>query len=198
MVRHTAKALLTSMLAVAALTVTAVVPTQAKGVVHPVKISTAAARHIKESNVRLYMAVITGKMLNKAGWPAFVPGDFVVPAHTLVTVVIRNFDGGTAPLQKGMLQYDKVTGTVGNIEELNDNAVVSAVLNKNVSHTFTIAKLHLNAPIPAGKTVEFTFRTPGPGTYTWQCMAPCGTGSGGWAGPMSTNGWMTGKMVVKG
>lgn len=168
---------------------------------HPV----AAAKHTRaqtreqrfvKSNERLYLVILTGKMIHKPGWPQYSPADFVVPAHRLITVVIRNLDDGTAPLLKGDLKYDRVLGALGGVELIN-HKLVSGIANQDVSHTFTIPQLGLNAPIPASSTVEFTFRTPGPGTYTWVCMAPCGTGPNGMGGAMATNGYMTGTMVVR-
>lgn len=154
-----------------------------------------STHHIKETSNRLYLTILTGKMLNKSGWPAFVPADMVVPAHTWVTVVVRNFDDGTAPLLKGMTMYTRVQGTWGHEEEINEH-VATALANARISHTFTITKLHLNVPIPAGATVEFTFKTPSPGVYTWNCMAPCGTGPSSMGGAMVTDGYMTGRLVV--
>lgn len=167
--------------------------------VHPVarKVVARERETIPESDVRLYLTIVTGRMIHKPGWPAFIPADIVVPAHTLVTVVIRNLDDGTAPLLKGDLAYTKVTGTAGNVAEINEKLLVHAIPNPRISHTFTVPKLHLNVPIPPSATVEFTFRTPGPGTYVWQCMAPCGTGPNGMGGPMVTNGYMTGTLVVR-
>ncbi len=168
---------------------------KATGTTHSDKRPTAT-RRMKEVNTRLYLTILTGKQLNKPGWPAFVPANIVVPAHTWITVEIRNFDHGTAPLLKGMTMYTRVEGTWGHEEEVDEHPVTS-VPNAKISHTFTIPKLNINAPIPANSTVEFTFETPGPGVYTWNCMAPCGTGPTGMGGAMVTDGYMTGQLVVR-
>ena len=70
---------------------------------------------------------------------------------------------------------------------------------KEVAHTFTMIGegLFMNVPMPVLSTVVYRFMTPGPGTYAWQCMAACGTGDGGWGGPMARDGWMRGAVTVK-
>jgi hypothetical protein len=57
-------------------------------------------------------------------------------------------------------------------------------------------------PLPAAPhggftTVVFTLKAPtSPGTYTWQCETPCGSGPTGWGGAMATYGWMRGNFSV--
>lgn len=161
--------------------------------------SAAATPH-----VYVHMSIVTGKMLNKPGWPEYVPSDITVPAHALVTVTITDFDNGPATVPAANL---KVQGTVGNTEQVTKSVLgnvtalpaqtVSALSANDVAHTFTSAALHLNVPVPPSSTVTFSFKTGAPGTYAWQCFAPCGTGTTGWAGPMASPGYMQGTITVQ-
>jgi len=163
-----------------------------------------AATTAAEPHVYVDMSILTGKMLGKSGWPTYVPADFTVPAHALVTVTIRDFDDGPAPVPAANL---KVQGTVGgNMTVINSilgdvaalpGTKVSSVAANDVAHTFTAAGLNLNVPVPPSSTVTFTFQTGAPGTYTWQCFAPCGTGTTGWSGPMADSGYMQGTITVQ-
>ncbi len=158
--------------------------------------SSVAAAPVQRAD--LYMVVLTGKMLQKPGWPEIFPADFQVPANTDVTVTVRNYDTGTAPVAA---PYATVTGTVGGGEQISGQTITSMDA-KQVSHTITVPKLGLNIPIPPAtasgpSVVVFTFHTPETaGTYTWQCMVPCGSGTSGWGGAMATDGWMKGQLTV--
>jgi|GEM_PF-1275083 len=151
----------------------------------------------------LYLTIVTGGMIGKKGWPEYVPGDFSVPAGSTVHVEIRCFDDGPASIPGG---YEKVKGTVdgsmtvlsavdGDVAQAKSQTVTS-IDPKNVAHTLTIADTGLNIPVPPLGTVRFTFKTGPAGAHGWQCMAACGTGQGGWAGPMATGGYMNGTMTV--
>ena len=56
------------------------------------------------------------------------------------------------------------------------------------------------APCPLSKahtTITFSFHTPGPGMYRWQCFVPCAAGFlFGNGGPMQTVGYMDGFLLV--
>lgn len=136
-------------------------------------------------------------------WPAYMPSSpMTVPANTVVTVTIRNFDLGddTMPANSPLLSVQGTTNGVATA----DGRAYSALDATHVSHTFTIPQLHLNVPIPgdpvgdaSNVTVTFSFRTPAQaGTYTFQCFVPCGTGSSGFDGPMNTLGFMKGTLTV--
>ena len=134
----------------------------------------------------------------KPDWPKYVPGNLTVPANTSITLKIVSYDNGAAPLLTGMTQYANVQGGT----ETVDGASVTSVPNANVSHTFTVPALGINAVIPAvpsgqtTTTVVFTFKVSKKGTYVWHCYAPCGNGSTGMEGAMATMGWMEGSFVV--
>ena len=84
-----------------------------------------------------------------------------------------------------------------------------------VGHTFSIPSLGINVPLYGNNgnanlcaaapctpkspynVVRFSFTSPGPGNYRWQCFVPCGLGwLFGNGGPMSTLGYMGGFMKV--
>ena len=144
-----------------------------------------------------YETVLTGGMTGKPGWPEFEPADFTLPANADVTMTITSFDDGAAAPPA---EYGNVQGTAGGAETVNGRTVTKVPV-ANVAHTFTITDLKLNVPIPVAASaqkpavVTFSFHTPKSGVYTWQCYAPCGSGSDGWGGPMVTDGYMTGKVT---
>ena len=171
-------------------------------------------------------AHITGKTDN--GLPFPQPGDnqdwvtywpttnLVVPAHSLVTITIENYDSAT-PLLNNF--YAKPQGVIGNTIDVGGQTV-SQVDPANVSHTFTIHSipnvnqpwLYVSVPVTgvdpnakaddAGMPLQplattFSFVTGAAGTYIWQCFDPCGAGFNGFGGPMSTKGYMSGTLTVQ-
>jgi hypothetical protein len=139
---------------------------------------------------------------------------FQVPAHTRLNVTILNYDSGS-PLRNQ--QLGQVTGTYGNVATLNGKLfrVIDSNAGNGIAHTFTIPSLGINVPLYANngnanlcaaapcttssvhKVIRFSFTSPGPGNYRWQCFVPCGLGwLFGNGGPMSTLGYMGGFMKV--
>jgi hypothetical protein len=137
---------------------------------------------------------------------------YKLPAHTLVTVTIYQYDTATG-LRNPFLA--KVRGTQDGSATFDGKTL--GVLNADAaSHTFTVPDIGLNVPLPgvgdnaknqcsvapctpgeAHTTITFTFMTPGPGTYRWQCFVPCAFGFiFGNGGPMQTIGWMSGELEV--
>jgi len=138
-----------------------------------------------------------------------------LPAHTLVKVTLLQFDTGS-PLRNQF--FGRVTGTVGGAMTVNGK--VTSLIDSNsgngVGHTFTVPSLGINVPLYgissssknicgsapcatsfAHNTVKFSFVTPGPGQYPWQCFIPCGLGFlYGNGGPMQTIGYMDGFLKV--
>jgi hypothetical protein len=131
---------------------------------------------------------LTVQLNATTGAPQYVPANFSVPAG-LIAISIDDEDS-VMPLPACPCN---VTGTVGNVEWLNGTPY-SVVPNSNVAHTFTIPQLGLNVLSPGGSTVFFeaVFQ---PGTYTWYCMAPCGS-NGDTGFPMGTPGYMEGMITV--
>ena len=133
-------------------------------------------------------------------WPNFTNQSWAVHVGEHVTLRIRSFDDGAAPLTGAQMMYDMVMGTNGGRESV-DGTLVSSVANDNVSHTFTVVGLGLNIPIPAAPTggsvtVVAHFVASRTGTFMWQCYAPCGTGANSVGGAMSTMSWMEGNIEV--
>jgi hypothetical protein len=144
-------------------------------------------------------------------WPSYGPtNQFQVPAHSLVTVTIRQYDSG------GTLNnpwFAKVRGTIGGVAIINGNAVRSISPN-NVGHTFTVRAtpgtdpaFFVSVPLPAvpgdsqtdnGKyeSVRFSFVSGSKGLYAWNCEYPCGTSIASFGGPMNAYGYMSGFVHV--
>ncbi len=137
---------------------------------------------------------------------------YKLPAHTLVTVTIYQYDTASGLRNPFLAQ---VRGTQGGTATVNAKPI-SFVNAAGASHTFTVPDLGLSVPLPGisssaknpcssaactlandHNTITFSFMTPGPGTYRWQCFVPCAAayifGNGG---PMQTIGWMSGWLEV--
>lgn len=147
-------------------------------------------------------------------WVSYGPTtNLEVPAHSLVTVTIRQYDtGGTVPDP----YFAQVHGTLGGTETV-DGKTVTGINPNTVAHTFTVHMFAGNQPAvfisvplpgvsasapnrangyPTPHVVTFSFVTGGPGRYVWNCEFPCGTGYDGFGGPMSTPGYMDGSLTV--
>ncbi len=137
-----------------------------------------------------------------------------VPAHTKVNVTIYQYDSGS-PLRNQ--QLGQVTGTIGGSATLNGKrfTVINSNAGNGVGHTFSIPTLGISVPLYGNNSnanlcsaapctsssprnvIKFSFMSPGPGTYPWQCFVPCGLGYlYGNGGPMFTVGYMGGFMKV--
>ena len=137
-----------------------------------------------------------------------------VPAHTRVNVTIYQYDSGS-PLRNQ--QIGQVEGTIGDDAILNGKSftVINSNAGDGFGHTFSIPTLGINVPLLAlngnlnlcgaapctfvspHNVIRFSFISPGPGTYPWQCFVPCGLGFlYGNGGPMQTMGYMDGFMKV--
>jgi hypothetical protein len=145
-----------------------------------------------------------------------------LPPHTRVNVTAYQFDT-CDPLRNQLM--GEVTGTVGNVMAVSGEAdglngpgisVVNSDTTCGVAHTFNVPELGINVPFegvlytaknqctlaPCAMsfthvTTTFSFITPGPGDYRWQCFIPCGLASvDGNGHAMSTIGFMTGYLDV--
>jgi hypothetical protein len=138
-----------------------------------------------------------------------------LPANTRINVTIDEYDSGS-PLRNQ--QVGMVTGTIGGTMSVNGHqtSIINSNAGNGVAHTFSIPTLGINVPLygvngnasnfcnaapcthaSAYNTVKFSFMTPGPGQYPWQCFVPCGLGYlYGNGGPMQTLGYMGGFMKV--
>jgi hypothetical protein len=135
---------------------------------------------------------------------AYLPATTLnVPAQSVVTFTIRNFDLDSTSIPASSLAT-RVQGTVGGVAYA-DGQPYSTLDRMKIAHTFSAAALKLNVPIPGysaiGKryvTVTFSVRTGKSGVYAWRCMAPCGEGQDGKAGPMADDAYMRGMLFVQG
>jgi hypothetical protein len=140
-----------------------------------------------------------------------------LPAHTRVDVTLYQFDSG-GPLRNQ--QWGMVTGTSGGTAKLNGRTfrILDSYKAPGVGHTFTVPALGINVPLEGvntskpgfctsgpcnprtqlHQTMTFSFTTPGPGNYHFQCFIPCGAGHyAGNGGPMQTEGYMGGFLEVR-
>lgn len=137
--------------------------------------------------------------------------NIVLPSDTVIETTIVNYDDGNASTPA---IYEKVTGTVGNQVTVVNNTLINSTQTNNgisiqgawatsnvplsdIAHTFTVNGINLNVPIVISSVEQFSFVTGGPGSYTWQCYAACGSGNSGWQDAMSTPGWMTGTVTIQ-
>ena len=148
----------------------------------------------------------TGKWVHDTTWK--------LPANTVVHMTVLQYDSGS-PLRNQ--EWGQVQGTIGNTATLNgaNFSVYNSNTGNGVGHTFAIPSLNLSVPMvgvngsatlcgvaPCGtssphNTETFSFKTPGPGNYNWQCFVPCGLGYlFGNGGGMSTQNYMGGFLEV--
>jgi hypothetical protein len=155
------------------------------------------------------------------GWVTYGPStNLQVPAHSLVTVTIHQYDSGEALLNPF---FAKVRGTVGGRATLNGKSY-SQIDYQHTAHTFTARgipsatqpSLFINVPLPPvsddapavvkvngtmypkPNVIVFSFVTGDPGRYAFNCEFPCGISYQGFGGPMSTLGYMAGTLTVAG
>jgi len=153
-----------------------------------------------ERHVQVQLDITLNQPGMQQDWPAYTPNNLTVPANSLVTVTLHDYDLGDTTMPAGS-PFTTVQGTVGGVAYLNGHPYTSLAPEK-IAHTFTIPTLHLNIPFPGdGKesdVISFTFRTGKAGSYMFQCFDPCGTGSSGFGGPMSSMKYMMGMLTVQG
>ncbi len=153
-------------------------------------------------------------------WVTYCPTtQFEVPANSLITVVINNYDSATPLIND---YFRQVHGTIGGTMLLNGKPVTEVDAGAP-GHTFTLQStpdaaypLFVSVPLvgvpddapnvdvdgqsyPKPNIISFQFRTGAPGTYVWHCYVPCGIDRAppyGFSGPMATTGYMAGTMTV--
>jgi hypothetical protein len=154
--------------------------------------------------VHVSTVVMTGGMIKHSGWPVYQPSDITVPKGATVDMTIYSYDDGTAALPSNMAIYTKAAG-VTNLTE--SGQPVTTVAAAAMSHTWTVPQLGINvpfgvAPSPSASgekqplVVTFTFKATKAGTFTWKCMAPCGSGAAGTGGAMAPMVAMEGSLTV--
>ena len=78
-------------------------------------------------------------------WPAFSPSKLVVPANSLVTVTIQDYDLGNTTMPQNS-PFTTVQGTGGSIATVDGQNYASLAPDK-IAHTFTIPQINLNVPL---------------------------------------------------
>jgi hypothetical protein len=157
-------------------------------------------------------------------WVTYCPTtSFHVPANSLITVRITNYDSG-GPVKN--LFFAQAQGTVGGTETVDGKRVYGLnSANNQIAHTFTIqsvpdspAQLFVSVPVaavsdnapnaltfngsqyPRPRVTAFKFYSGRSGNYIWKCYDPCGEGltgfQTGFGGPMATTGYMAGTLTV--
>jgi len=142
--------------------------------------------------------------------------DWKLPQHSLVNMTVDEYDSGS-PLRNQV--WGQIEGTQGGSIAVDGQAtsVVDSYAGNGVAHTFAVPSLGIVVPFPAvngsaknfcssaapcatstaHNVIKFSFMTPGPGNYQWQCFVPCGLSTlFGNGGPMSTVGYMGGFLEV--
>lgn len=163
----------------------------------------AVAAPVVKLPTHIKLTIAAQKPGSSIDGPAYTPNtNLTFPAHSLVTITIVNNDPGDTSLPAGS-PFNTVQGVVGGVAFVDGKAYKSLALDK-VAHTFSVPILGISVPIPgdipAGHkdiSVSFTIKTGAAGLYYWQCMDPCGSGSTGWGGPMTTSGYMKGALTVQ-
>jgi hypothetical protein len=138
-----------------------------------------------------------------------------LPAHTRINMTVHQFDSGS-PLRNQ--QWGRIQGVIGGVEILNGKPihVYDSNTGNGVGHTFAVPELGIAVPLvgvnpnatnvcsmaPCGSgsvsnIIKFSFVTPGPGDYRWQCFVPCALGYlFGNGGAMSNSNYMGGFLDV--
>ncbi len=123
--------------------------------------------------------------------PGPVDNNVTVSAGTSIKFVILNTD--TALLENFSGQ---VTTPFAIYNDTDDGQVSlqykagTTVSDLAISHTFTVAELGLNIPIPPDTVATFTYTFTKPGVYKYFCATPCGDG-------MGAGGYMYGYITVQ-
>ena len=163
----------------------------------------AVAHATSLKHVQVNLNIVINQPGMQKDWPGYSPSNLVVPANSIVTVTLRDYDLGDTPLPNNS-PFTRVRGTLGG-EAFADGKAYSSLAPEKVAHTFTIPQLNINVPLPGDgakdasyDTITFTLHTGAAGSYYFQCFDPCGTGASGWEGPMVTKGYMHGTFTVQG
>jgi hypothetical protein len=146
-------------------------------------------------------------------WVSYSTTSLQVPAHSLVTITIKQYDSGESLLNPF---FDTTRGLEGTATV--DGKPFTSIAPDTVAHTFTLRgipgnnpqDLFINVPLapvpdtakplsngyPKPRVITFSFITGAPGKYQWNCEFPCGAFYRNFGGPMSTIGYMAGTMTV--
>ena len=119
---------------------------------------------------------------NTHPWPFYTDTHLVLPAHSVVTMTLKVYDGGE---ELNTNYFGKVVGTIDNMITV-DGQQVSSLPPTEIQHTFTLhglptstqEPLFVNVPLPkvqdadmeknGSHLVVFSFVTGGAGEYVWK------------------------------
>src|SRR5215469_253508 len=87
-------------------------------------------------STHLTIDIVTNQPGMQKDWPAFSPSHLVVPANSLMTVTIRDYDLGDTAMPQDS-PFTSVQGTVGTSATANGREYASLAPEK-IAHTFTI------------------------------------------------------------
>jgi hypothetical protein len=162
----------------------------------------------------------------KVNWVTYCPTTtFELPPNSVITVTIKNYDSSTTLINDYFSHVHGTIGgieLVNNkpVNQLSADGIAHTFTVQSVPDvpnqypifvSVPLAGVANNAPTPVTingnsypepNVMTFQFRTGPPGTYIWHCYDPCGDsalGRGapyGFSGPMSTTGFMAGKITV--
>lgn len=177
------------------------------------QVGTLGPGHLEPAWVSYLVKAPNGVWVHTTQWE--------LPAHTRIDVTDYEYDTGS-PLRNQV--WGLVTGVIGNSYSLQVGGkgrthtvgLVNGYAGAGIAHTFTVPTLGINVPLygvadsaahqcsvapchptSAHNLIKFSFVTPGPGQYRWQCFIPCGVGYvDGNGGPMDTLGYMAGFLKV--
>lgn len=122
--------------------------------------------------------------------PGPMNNNITVSAGVSITFVITNIDTAilvnfTGPVSTDFTIYNNTDSGQTAVHYTSGESISSLP----ISHTFTIASLNLNIPIPPDTVVTFTYTFSAPGVYEYVCETPCGPG-------MGLVGYMNGYVIV--
>lgn len=176
-----------------------------------------APGHIHPAWVSYLVKAPNGKWVHTTQWE--------IPAHTRINVTDYEYDTGS-PLRNQVwgLVHGIIGGSyklyVGGKGPAHKVSLVNSYKQKGslsgVAHTWSVPELNINVPLAglnsnvpnqcskapchpnrAHNLIKWSFVSPGPGQYRWQCFIPCGAGFlDGNGGPMDTLGYMAGYLKV--
>src|SRR5260370_3694769 len=108
-------------------------------------------------HVHLNLSILMNQPGMQKDWPGYSNTNLVVPANSVVTVTLHNYDLGDTLFPAGS-PFGKVQGTVGNVAAADGTMYAALALDK-IAHTFTITQLRINVPIPGDAPNGATYAT---------------------------------------
>jgi heme/copper-type cytochrome/quinol oxidase subunit 2 len=116
--------------------------------------------------------------------------NITVSANTPVKFVLTSLDNAINENFSAQVSTPfNVYNDTASGQALSTYNVGQSISNMSIGHTFTIAQMGVNIPIPPTTVVSFTLTFTKPGLYLYVCDTPCGPG-------MGLLGYMEGYIIV--